>query len=207
MKLIVDKLACERGGRRVFSGLSLSVAAGEMLTLRGPNGAGKTSLLRTVAGLTPAAAGMVRLDGGDDDLSVGQQAHYIGHGNATKPQLTVAENLRFWARFHGGDTARIDDAMTAMDLTALAPFAAALLSAGQKRRLALARLALIERPVWLLDEPTVGLDAASVARLQKLMRGHLDGGGIILAATHIDLGMARERVFDFGADVRREAVA
>ncbi|HHN68159.1 MAG TPA: heme ABC exporter ATP-binding protein CcmA [Thermopetrobacter sp.] len=205
MELILRDLVCERGGRTVFAGLSLSVAAGEMLTLRGPNGAGKTSLLRSIAGLTPAAAGTVRLDGGDDGVSVGQQAHYIGHANAIKPQLSVAENLRFWAAFHGAGTARIEAAMAAMDLTALAPFDAALLSAGQKRRLALARLALIERPVWLLDEPTVGLDTASVGRLQALMRSHLDGGGIILAATHIDLGMARERVFDFGTPATEAA--
>ncbi len=197
MKLTGEDLACRRGGRLVFSGLSFGVSSGEMLVLRGPNGAGKTSLLRVIAGLTPPAAGRLSLEGGDDDLTVGQQAHYIAHQNASKPQLTVAENLRFWARFHGGDETRIRTALEAMDLERLSGYAAALLSAGQKRRLALARLTLVERPVWLLDEPTVGLDAASVARLRGLMEAHLEGGGLVIATTHIDLGMVRARFFEF----------
>ncbi len=197
MKLTGKDLACRRGGRLVFSGLSFEVSSGEMLILRGPNGAGKTSLLRLIAGLAPPAAGSLELEGGDPDLTVGQQSHYIAHQNASKPQLTVMENLRFWQRFHGGSEDRIDDAVEAMDLARLSGYAAGLLSAGQKRRLALARLVLVERPVWLLDEPTVGLDVASVDRLRGLMEAHLEAGGIIVATTHIDLGMAQARVFEF----------
>ncbi len=197
MKLTGKDLACRRGGRLVFSGLSFEVSSGEMLILRGPNGAGKTSLLRVIAGLAPPAAGTLELEGGDPDLTVGQQSHYIAHQNASKPQLTVMENLRFWLRFHGGSEDRIADAVKAMDLARLSGYAAGLLSAGQKRRLALARLVLVERPVWLLDEPTVGLDAASVDRLRRLMEAHLEAGGIIVATTHIDLGMAQARVFEF----------
>lgn len=183
----------------MFSGLSFEVASGEMLILRGPNGAGKTSLLRMIAGFTPVAGGTLMLEGGDEDLTIGQQSHYVAHQNAIKPQLTVMENLRFWSRFHGGCAERVDEALEAMDLVHLSHYAAALLSAGQKRRLALARLMLARRPLWLLDEPTVGLDAASVARLQALMAAHLDGGGIVIATTHIDLGMATARVFEFAA--------
>ena len=197
MKLTGKDLACRRGGRLVFSALSFEVSSGEMLILRGPNGAGKTSLLRVIAGLAPPAAGSLELEGGDPDLTVGQQSHYIAHQNASKPPLTVMENLRFWLRFHGGSEARIADAMEAMDLVRLSGYAAGLLSAGQKRRLALARLVLVERPVWLLDEPTVGLDVASVDRLRGLMEAHLEAGGIIVATTHIDLGMAQARVFEF----------
>ncbi len=199
MRLIGRDLACRRGGRLVFSGLSFEVASGEMLILRGPNGAGKTTLLRLIAGFVPPAAGELILEGGEPDLSAGQQSHYIAHQNAIKPQLTVLENLRFWSRFHDGGADRIPEALEAMDLAHLSHYAAALLSAGQKRRLALARLKLARRPIWLLDEPTVGLDAASVKRLQGLMERHLDEGGMVIATTHIDLGMAAARVFEFAA--------
>ena len=197
LRLIAEELSCRRGGRMVFSNLSFAVESGEMLILRGPNGAGKTSLLRTIAGLTPPASGRLILEGGSDDLTIGQQAHYIAHQNASKPQLSVRENLYFWQRFLGGDERAIAAAMEAMDLVHLADYDAALLSAGQKRRLALARLLLAERPLWLLDEPTVGLDVASVERLRTVMDAHLNAGGIIIATTHIDLGMAQARTFEF----------
>ena len=197
MRLIGENLACRRGGREVFRNLSFEVASGEMLILRGPNGAGKTSLLRLIASLAPPAGGSLRLEGGEEGLSVGQQSHYIAHQNASKPQLTVMENLRFWQRFHGGAEERVFAAVEAMELGNLTGYQAGLLSAGQKRRLALARLVLVERPIWLLDEPTVGLDAASVGRLQRLMEAHLEAGGMIVATTHIELGMAAARVFEF----------
>ncbi len=181
----------------VFSNLSFEVSSGEMLILRGPNGAGKTSLLRLIAGLAPPAGGKLVLQGGDADQTTGQQSHYIAHQNASKPALSVRENLRFWARFHGGGMQRLDEALRIMNLEFLASYAAGLLSAGQKRRLALARLVLVERPIWLLDEPTVGLDVDSVDRLRGLMEGHLEEGGLIIATTHIDLGMAAARHFHF----------
>ena len=187
MQLTAQNLQCDRGGRVVFSGLSFRVAAGRMLQLTGPNGSGKSSLLRLIAGLNEAAAGTLQLDGGSADLAIGQQAHYIAHQDAAKAALTVEENLAFWRDFLGGGD--VEAAMAALDLTRLSSYHAGLLSAGQKRRLALARLALVPRALWLLDEPTVGLDAASQERLAAIMGDHLARGGLIIAATHVALGL------------------
>jgi heme exporter protein A len=186
MKLTADNLTCERGGRIVFAGLGFSLGEGQLMQLTGPNGAGKSSLLRLIAGLNEAAAGTLVLAGGDSDLTIGQQAHYIAHQEAVKTALTVEENLAFWREFLGGGS--IEAALEAFALSRFASFQAGLLSAGQKRRLALARLALITRRLWLLDEPTVGLDTASLARLVAVMSAHLDRGGMIIAATHVPLG-------------------
>jgi heme exporter protein A len=195
MELSGQNLCCERGGRQVFAGLNFSVKSGSMLILRGPNGAGKTSLLRMIAGLNEPGEGRLSLSGLSDDLGIARNSHFIAHQDAFKPALTVEENLQFWADFFdGGD---IDAALEAFSLERLAGFSAGLLSAGQKRRLALGRLAMIKRPVWLLDEPTVGLDVTSVGQLQKLMKAHLKDNGIIIATTHIDLGMKDAKVFDF----------
>lgn len=194
MRLRAENLRCERGGRTVFSGVGFEVAAGELLELTGPNGSGKSSLLRLIAGLNQPADGMIGLDGGAAELSIGQQAHYVAHQDAVKTALTVEENLRFWQGFlGGGDVAR---ALDALDLARLAAYPAGLLSAGQKRRLALARLELVPRALWLLDEPGVGLDNASSGRLVALMRAHLDRGGLIVAATHVPLGLAAARSLD-----------
>ncbi|MFO1089002.1 MAG: heme ABC exporter ATP-binding protein CcmA [Hyphomicrobiales bacterium] len=187
MELIAHTLACVRGSRTIFRGVSFALGAGTLTELRGPNGAGKTSLLRTIAGLIEPEAGTLDLKGGDPELSVGQQCHLIAHQDAVKPHLTVRENLAFWRDFLGGGD--VDQALATFAISPLASFQAALLSAGQKRRLALSRLALVHRPVWLLDEPTVGLDAASRDRLNALVARHLEAGGIVLAATHIDLGI------------------
>jgi heme exporter protein A len=189
MELKGQDITCVRGERTVFAGLSFRVGAGEALLLLGPNGAGKSSLLRLVAGLLPPAAGRIDLAGGEAELSVGEQAHYLGHHDALKPSLTVAENLAFWAEFLGGAPARAGEALTAVGLDELADLPAAYLSAGQRRRLSIARLVAVPRPLWLLDEPTAALDAAAQARLAELMRGHLAGGGLILAATHGPLGL------------------
>jgi heme exporter protein A len=195
MKLIADNLDCERGGRTVFQHLSFSAASGQLLLLKGRNGAGKTSLVRIIAGLGADPRSALRLEGGHDDLTIPQQCHFIAHQNAIKPSLTVAENLAFWTGFSGGGD--VTGALAEFALDDLAPFSAALLSAGQKRRLALARLAAVPRPIWLLDEPTVGLDAASIKRLGRLMTGHLATGGLILATTHVDIGITPSQVFDF----------
>lgn len=186
--LTAEGLACERGGRMVFSGVGFALAGGQLLDVTGPNGAGKSSLLRTIAGLADIASGTLALEGGSGELTIGQQCHYAAHQEAIKPVLSVVENLKFWGDFLGGGD--VDSALAAFDLGRLADFPAALLSAGQKRRLSLSRLNLVPRLIWLLDEPHTGLDAASSERLLSVMRGHLDEGGLIIAASHVPIGIA-----------------
>jgi heme exporter protein A len=191
MRLSASNLACVRGGRHVFRGLSFALDTGLALLVTGPNGAGKSSLLRLVAGLVHPAQGRLALDGGDPELTIGEQAHYLGHQDALKSSLSVRENLAFWADFLGstGAKIKIDAALAAVGLAELARLPALYLSAGQRRRLSLARLIAVPRPIWLLDEPTSALDAAAQDMLAELMRGHLAGGGLILAATHGPLGL------------------
>lgn len=197
MELAATDLTCERGGRIVFRNVSLSLRPGQLMQLTGPNGSGKSSLLRLIAGLNEAQTGTLTLDGGSAELSIGQQAHYIAHQEAVKAALTVFENLDFWRGFLGGGD--VGDALDAFDLTRLSSYPAGLLSAGQKRRLALARLVLVPRVLWLLDEPTVGLDTASLDRLVKVMAAQLDRGGMIIAATHVPLGREPDTRLDLGA--------
>jgi heme exporter protein A len=192
MKLVVDHLTQSRGGRTLFADLSFSVAAGDVLILTGPNGTGKTTLLRTLAGLLPPDAGTVTLEGGDDERNVGEQAHLVGHANAIKAQLTVAENAAAWSAILGG-IADIAPALAALDLAQLADIPAQFLSAGQKRRLGLARLLLAPRTLWLLDEPTVSLDMANTARIAGLIQSHAANGGMAIAATHLPLGLTGAR--------------
>jgi heme exporter protein A len=191
MRLSGSDLGCIRGGRQVFRELNFTVGGGEALAVTGPNGVGKSTLLRLVAGLVRPAQGRLELDGGDPELTTGEQAHYLGHQDALKPALSVRENLDFWTDFLGGATGRAKDAaaLAALGLDGLAHLPATYLSAGQRRRLSLARLVAVERPIWLLDEPTSALDAAAQAMLADLMRAHLAGGGLILAATHSPIGL------------------
>jgi heme exporter protein A len=197
MRLSASDLACRRSGREVFAGVSFTVHSGEALAIRGRNGAGKSSLLRLVAGLIRLAGGRLALEGGDADLTLAEQAHYLGHQDALKPSLSVAENLRFWSGFLGG-AADTGPPLAATGLAALAELPAAYLSAGQRRRLSIARLLTIKRPIWLLDEPASTLDAAAREELAGFMRSHLAGGGLILAATHgpLDIQGANELHFD-----------
>jgi heme exporter protein A len=188
MRLSASDLACRRGGRDVFAGISFVVAAGEALTISGRNGAGKSSLLRMLVGLVRIAAGRIALEGGDPELTLAEQAHYLGHQDALKPSLSVGENLRFWTDFLGS-AADVDAPLAAVGLGALADLPAAYLSAGQRRRLSIARLLAVKRPIWLLDEPTSTLDAAAQERLAEVMRTHLAGGGLILAASHGGIGL------------------
>jgi heme exporter protein A len=193
LRLSASGLSCVRGSRGVFDSINLQLSSGEALGLVGPNGSGKSSLLRLIAGLLRPAAGEISLEGGAAERSVGEQAHYLGHLDALKPSLTVAENLGFWARYLGSDAAVATSALSTVGLGGLMNLPAAYLSAGQRRRLSLARLVAVPRPIWLLDEPTSVLDAAGQERLAELMSAHLSGGGMILAATHGPLGIdARE---------------
>jgi len=198
MQLSADNLACARGGRMVFTGLSFAVTGGEALVVTGRNGAGKSSLLRMIAGLVRVADGRLALTGGEDEASVAEQAHYLGHHDALKPALSVRENLSFWAAFLGGGTDAVEPALEAVGLAPLAGLPAAYLSAGQRRRLSIARLAAVKRPIWLLDEPTSALDTPSQGRLAELMHDHLAGGGIILAAAHGPIGLTAPREMRLG---------
>jgi heme exporter protein A len=197
MRLIASDLVCVRGGREVFAGLDFALSAGEALIVTGRNGAGKSSLLRMIAGLVRIAGGRLQLEAGDPELSIPEQTHYLGHQDALKPSLSVEENLHFWARYLGDGPSR--EALAEVGLDALAELPAGYLSAGQRRRLSLARLLAVKRPIWLLDEPTSALDAASQARLNDLMRRHLAGGGLIVAATHGPLGLEPARELRLGA--------
>jgi heme exporter protein A len=186
MVLSVTDLSCARGAAQVLAGVSFAVAPGEALILRGPNGAGKTTLLRTLAGLTPPLRG--RIDCAPDAIA------YAGHADGLKAQLTVAENLDFWASAFAASG--IAPALDAFDLHDLAHRRAGEMSAGQKRRLSLARLLVTGRPLWCLDEPTVSLDVDNVARFARAVEAHLAQGGAAVIATHIDLGLPNARTLD-----------
>ena len=193
MRLSGRGVRCIRGGRELFSGLDFDAAAGETLAVTGANGAGKTSLLRLIAGLLAASGGSVDLTGGDGELTLAEQAHYLGHRDALKPSLSVKENLSFWGDFLGPGAVSAAPALAAVGLDHVAHLPAAYLSAGQRRRLSIGRLLAVQRPVWLLDEPTSALDAAGQDLFAGLMTDHLRGGGLIIAATHAPLGVqARE---------------
>jgi heme exporter protein A len=199
MRLCAHDVGCIRGGREVFEGVNFAVEAGEALAITGRNGAGKTTLLRLIAGLLEPARGRLELTGGAPDTSLAEQAHYMGHRDALKPALSVRENLEFWYAFLGGRDASVASALVTVGLGDLANLPAGYLSAGQRRRLALARLIAAPRPLWLLDEPTAALDSAGQQRLVELMRAHLAGGGIIVAATHGPLGLDGVRELRLGA--------
>lgn len=192
MTLVLEHLACRRAGRLIFRDLDFQVCAGQAVALRGPNGVGKSTLLRQLAGLIPVAGGDARL--GEVSLARDRQGFqervaYAGHLDAVKPALSIAENLTLWAGIHGHEPARAEAALARFGLDAIAARPAAQCSAGQKRRLGLARLLVMDRPLWLLDEPTVSLDADAAALIADLVRGHVAAGGLALIATHVDLGL------------------
>lgn len=188
--LAVDAIACWRGERAVFAGLSFGLGPGEALLLAGRNGAGKSSLLRILAGLLPPAEGRVLWNGEDtaeDRPAHARRLRWLGHADALKPTLTVAENMAVFARLAGQGPEAVAQALAAVGLAPLASLPARVLSAGQRRRASLARLAIGAAPLWLLDEPTVGLDTASVAQLGLLLAAHRAAGGMVIAATHLEL--------------------
>ena len=196
MILNVTDLTIARGGMPVLAGVSFELAAGQALILRGPNGVGKTTLLRTIAGLQPALSGEVT--GAEDQIA------YAAHSDGLKAMLSVHENLTFWAEVFGQSD--IEPALEAFDLNDLAERLAGTLSAGQKRRLGLARLLVTARPIWILDEPTVSLDTASVDMFGCAVRTHLQNGGMALIATHIDLGLTDAKVLDVTPFIARSDV-
>ncbi len=227
LQLTAKNLTTRRGGRAIFKDLSFQLAGGEALVLTGANGAGKTTLIRTIAGYLPLSGGTIELTGGLDDTPLTEQCHYIGHKNAIKTSLSVEENLTFWAGFlantpgtpateksatesapnvadASGPTAAqtvssIGDALAQFNLTALRHIPGGYLSAGQTRRLGLARLLVAHRPLWLLDEPTVSLDTLSQQILSAAVNAHVKAGGMVLAATHIPLGLTDARELRLGA--------
>jgi heme exporter protein A len=192
ISLAAHDVSCQRGGRLLFEGLSFSLRPGEALLVTGPNGAGKTSLLRMIAGLLPLHGG--RFEGGDDAAPLPELCHYVGHLNGIKGSLSLAENVAFWADFLGGGTGDLETVFQDFGLGSIETLPAGLLSAGQKRKLSLMRLFAAPRPIWLLDEPSVSLDRASVTMLGKAVAKHLADGGIAVVASHtpLELKFARE---------------
>lgn len=209
MTFEIDNLSCRRGGREVFRDLSFRCESGEVVLLRGPNGAGKSTLLRTIAGLLPPSAGDVRLDSvtlKDDRATLQEQIVYAGHLDAVKSALSVRQNLTLWAGIFGVQVSGIDGLLERFGLAGIADRPVAQCSAGQKRRLGLARLPLLGRRLWLLDEPTVSLDASATALVAGLIRDHAKDGGIVVAATHIDLGLPDTKLLELTgeqSDARR----
>ncbi|RWO79257.1 heme ABC exporter ATP-binding protein CcmA [Mesorhizobium sp.] len=196
MRLIAENLGGERGGEAVFSGIDFVLEERQALIVTGPNGSGKSTLLRVIAGLLPVAQGSVRIEGtmkiedGDEAFpSVASACHYLGHQNAMKPALSVTENLRFWRDFNGDGQLGVEEALETVGLGGIGHLPFGYLSTGQRRRAAIAKLLVSHRPLWLLDEPTAGLDKASEGRFAGLMAKHCKGGGMIVAATHLPLGI------------------
>ncbi len=200
-RIEVRGLALARGGRRVVEGVSVTLASGEALVVTGPNGAGKSTLLRALAGLLEPAEGEISFGEPSDGEGLALHAHYVGHAEAMKGALTARENLAFWAAaLSAAPGLSPEAALARFSLPKAIDLPFGWLSAGQKRRVALARLLVAPRPVWLLDEPTTALDAVAQAQFAVVMADHLAAGGIIVAATHAPLGVpARELRLEAGS--------
>ena len=208
MRLELAGLGCRRGGRVVFREVSFTVNTGSAALVRGPNGVGKSTLLRVLAGMIPPMAGQVLLDGTPvDAATLQEQVAYAGHLDAVKPALTVQQNLAVWSGIFGTGADRVGPALDLFGLADLADHTVAQCSAGQKRRLGLARLMVVNRPLWLLDEPTVSLDTASARLVAELVTRHVSGGGSALIATHIDLALPPGPVLEMTAPAPAAAEA
>ncbi len=196
MKLAANAIAVMRGEDIVVDALSFDVASGEALLVKGENGAGKSTMLRAIAGLLPLEAGSLTIEGSDPDFAeatIAEQCHYLGHENAMKGNLSVGENLQFWQDFAGHPHLTILEALDMVGLDGLDSVPFAHLSTGQRRRASIARMLVSYRPIWLLDEPTAGLDDASSSQFAALMGAHLEDGGIVIAATHVPLHLEKTR--------------
>jgi heme exporter protein A len=209
VQLVAENLSLERGGRNVVDDLSFRLDGGGALILTGPNGSGKSTLLRALAGYLWPAAGSVRMTVDGEDHETGEVCHFVGHLDGIKTHLTAAENLAFWTIYLGGaaDAAisvpqRVEAALRRFALDALADIPAGYLSAGQKRRLPLARLAVAAQALWLLDEPTVSLDAASAEVLIAAINAHLESGGMAVVATHVPMALVPAQSIQLGRVVR-----
>ncbi len=201
MRLVIDNLAGRRGGRALFSDLSVSLAAGEALLVTGPNGSGKSTLLRIIAGLLAPSAGEIRLQGADADFpDVASACHFLGDANALKAGLTVRQNLQFWNGFQHRQGMTLEAALAAVDLPTIADLPVESLSKGMRRRVGIARLLVAHLPIWLLDEPSSGLDAAATAHVERLIADHRSGGGIAVIASHHALHMHDVKRIDLGED-------
>jgi heme exporter protein A len=201
MRIVAENLGGARGGRAIFSGISFDLGEGESLLLTGPNGAGKSTLLRIIAGLLEPDEGSVGLrDGNETWPDISAASHFLSTENAMKTALTVTENLAFWQEFLGEPHLEIDEALEMVGLHATRGLPFGYLSTGQRRRISIARLLVSYRPVWLLDEPTAGLDKASEKQFADLMRVHLEDGGLIIAATHLPLGLEGAREIAMGQE-------
>ena len=208
MRLVVDQVSVDRGGRRILEKVGFAAEAGDAVVVVGPNGAGKSTLLATLAGLLPAAGGKVALDGAPDpEAAAREYIHYVGHREALKSALTLRETLDFWAALLDCGATGLADypalsadaALAEMRLSHAVDLPVGYLSAGQRRRTTLARLFVAPRPVWLLDEPVTALDVGSQARFAAAMERHRDRGGIVIAATHAELGLKNVRTLTLGA--------
>ena len=197
MRLLVEDLTCVRGGRSLFQGLGFALGAGETAIVTGPNGAGKSSLLRLIAGLLRPAGGRISLDG-SADRAPGGSAHFVGHLDGVKSALSAFENLEFLRALLGGGSEASAAALARLGLSHLASLPVRMFSAGQKRRLALARLLVAPRPLWLLDEPTSALDAEGQETFADLAAEHLTHGGLIVATTHAPLKIERAQEIRLG---------
>jgi heme exporter protein A len=200
--LETHQLACVRGGRPVFAGVEFSLEAGDVLSLQGPNGSGKSTLIRMLAGFLVPALGEIRWNGDNIRSNLAEhraRLHYVGHADGIKALLSVRENLAFTCALNGAGNGALDRALNTFGLSALAETPGRFLSSGQRRRLSLARLLAGERPIWLLDEPGVGLDAESRKRLERVINNHRQAGGLTVLATHGDVRVEGTRVLELSS--------